>query len=91
MHDHVEWALLICRFSFGLRWRAWIQEFISTTLFSMLVSGSPSHLFNASSGSRQGDPLSPFRFTIVVEALSAPFCKAKEGGITDCFDVGSGV
>lgn len=57
----------------------------------MLVNGSPTRLFKASRCPRQRDPLSPFRFTIVVEALSAPFCKAKEGGINDGFDVGSGV
>nr|KYP41998.1 hypothetical protein KK1_036614 [Cajanus cajan] len=36
----------------------------------MLINESPSEEFKMSKGIRQGDPLSPFLFTIVVEGLT---------------------
>lgn len=41
-------------------------------------------------GLRLGDPLSPFFFTLVVEALSAMLLIAKEGGLIRGFEVGKG-
>lgn len=61
-------------------------------VFHLLLSrSSPSRLFRASRGLRQGDPLSPFLFTIVVEALRALLSKAKECGILEGFEFGKGV
>lgn len=55
----------------------------------MLVNGSPSPLFRASRGLRQGDHLSPFSFfTIVVEALSGLLQKSQEGKLIEGFEVG---
>ena len=43
---------------------------ISTVKFSILLNASPSDFFGSSRGIRQGDPLSPLHFDIVMEALS---------------------
>lgn len=71
---------MLIHFGFGDRWCRWIRECISTTSFSALVNRSPSRFFKACRGIRQGDPLSPFLFTIVAEALGALIVKAKDLG-----------
>lgn len=89
-YDHVEWCFvdyMLGHLGFSSKWRAWIWEGISST---SLINGSPCRLFKASLGLRQGDPLSPFMFTIVVKALSALFCMAKEIGLIEGCDVGGG-
>lgn len=62
-----------------------MHECISITSFSVLVNGSPSKLFKASRGIQQGDALSPFLFTIVVEAISSLLVKAREMGVISGF------
>ena len=80
-YDHVEWAFLddvLGKKGFGLRWRRWIMGCLSSANFSILINGRPRGKFMASRGLRQGDPLSPFLFTIVVDVLSRLMEKAQE-------------
>lgn len=51
---------------------------MSTASFAVLVNGGPSEFFSASKGLRQGDPLSPLLFIIVMEGLNGFICKAKK-------------
>lgn len=62
---------------FGKTWLNWIQQCISTAKAAVLVNGSPTKEFQLGRGLRQGIPLSPFLFNIVVEALSQLLQKAK--------------
>nr|XP_043619869.1 uncharacterized protein LOC122591684 [Erigeron canadensis] len=48
---------------------------------SVLVNGSPTAEYVGSRGLRQGDPLSPFLFLIVMEALSGMMKKAVASGL----------
>jgi hypothetical protein len=57
--------------------------------FSVLVNGNPSNIFSSSRGLRQGDPLSPFLFIIVMEALSKMLIATVGGGLLSGFSVGS--
>ena len=82
-YDHVSWSLLMAvlkKMGFGERWIKWIEWRISTMKFSILINGSPSDFFQSSRGLRQGDPLSPYLFVIVMEAFSCLLRRAISGG-----------
>lgn len=71
--DSVDWGFLqylMKRMGFGIKWRKWIHECVSSAYFPILINGSPKGFFPAQRGLRLGDPLFPFLFTIVGEALS---------------------
>ena len=79
--DMVDWDFLLCpmrKMGFGLKWRDWIKECVSTTTYSILINGSPKGFFPVERGLHQGDPLSPFRFAIVGEAVCRMLSKVED-------------
>ncbi|RVW35813.1 putative ribonuclease H protein [Vitis vinifera] len=61
---------------------------LSSSSFAILVNGNAKGWVKASRGLRQGDPLSPFLFTLVADVLSRLMIRAEEAGITEGFLVG---
>jgi hypothetical protein len=90
--DHVNWKFLLYmlkRCGFGDKWVYWISHCISSACHSVLVNGSLAGFFNSSRGLRQGDPLSPLLFIVVMEALSKMLSGAVDSGRLSCFSMGS--
>ena len=73
---------------FGPLWRRWIRGCLSSVSFSVFVNGRPRGKFKGSRGLRQGDPLSPFLFTLVADVFSRLIDKAKVCNVIRGFSVG---
>ncbi|RVW51561.1 putative mitochondrial protein [Vitis vinifera] len=90
-YDHVDWGFLdhvVERKGFNLKWRSWIRGYLSSSSFAILVNGNAKGWVKAFRGLRQGDPLFPFLFTLVVDVLSRLMIRAEETGLTEGFFVG---
>ena len=83
-YDHVNWEALLDllkRMGFGVRWCRWIRTFISTTQFSVLFNGTLADFFGSSRGLRQGDPLSPLLFLVMMEVFSKIMKRVEGAGL----------
>ena len=92
-YNHVNWDFLIYllqRCGFPRKWCDWIWFCISMVQFSVLINGSPQGFFASSRGLRQGDPLSPLLFVLIMETLSRLMDRAFGRGYLLGFEVGSG-
>jgi hypothetical protein len=77
------------RFGFGERWRGWMYECVSTVRFSVLINGTLEYFFDSSRGVRQGDPLSPLLFVMVMEVFSRMMNVVVEKELLAEFSMGS--
>ncbi|WVZ54094.1 LOW QUALITY PROTEIN: hypothetical protein U9M48_004954 [Paspalum notatum var. saurae] len=72
--DSVSWSFLIevmTHVGFGPRWRNLICLLLCTSSTRILVNGDPGESIKHQRGLRQGDPLSPMLFILVMEALNS--------------------
>lgn len=72
-YDTVSWKYLDSMMQlkgFGQKWCQMVGECLRSGTSSVLINASPTYEFSLSRGLRQGDPLSPFLFTLVMEGLN---------------------
>lgn len=77
--DTVRWDFLfdtLKAFQFPAIFIEWIKACTTSAVFSIKLNGTLAGFFGSSRGLRQGDPLSPFLFVIVMEMLSLHLNKA---------------
>ncbi|GJW82711.1 RNA-directed DNA polymerase, eukaryota [Tanacetum coccineum] len=90
--DSVRWDHLddiLGKFGFGNTWRGWIKGCLSSSKASVFVNGSPTDEFTFHRGLRQGDPLSPFLFILVMESLHVSFQRLIDRGMFTPVTVGN--
>jgi hypothetical protein len=77
--NSVAWSFLleIMEFvGFSRLWREWTIVLLSTASTKVVMNGNPGERISHAHGLRQGDPLSPMLFLLVMEALNALIHKA---------------
>ncbi|MCH80733.1 LINE-1 reverse transcriptase like, partial [Trifolium medium] len=90
-YDSVDWGFLeymLRRFGFCDKWVEWMQACVFAGSMSILVNGSPTREISIQRGLKQGDPLAPFLFLLVVEGLGGVMRKAVELNLFKGFTVG---
>ncbi|GJY87143.1 RNA-directed DNA polymerase, eukaryota, partial [Tanacetum coccineum] len=83
-YDSVRWDYLeavLISFGFGAKWVAWIRGCLLSSKASVLVNGSPTKEFQFFRGLKQGDPLAPFLFILVMESLHLSFSRLIDAGM----------
>jgi hypothetical protein len=86
-YDRVDWDFLkkvMQRLGFSHRWVDWIMSCVTSVRYQVKFNGNLLDSFSPSRGLRQGDPLSPFLFLFVSDALSTLLQKeVTDGGIVE--------
>jgi hypothetical protein len=72
-YDHVDWGflrLVLLQVGLSLEATDWILGCVTSANFVVLINGRPTNFFKSNRGLRQGCPLSPLLFLLVIEGLS---------------------
>ncbi|GJW13276.1 RNA-directed DNA polymerase, eukaryota [Tanacetum coccineum] len=82
--DSVKWEYILdtlMAFGFGQKWCKWINGCFATAMGSVLDNGSPTSEFQFQKGLKQGDPISPFLFILIMETLHLSFNRVIEANL----------
>ena len=82
--DTVNWSFLLSllqHLGFSRRWLDWISLILFSASTRVILNGCPRRRICHARGLRQGDPLSPLLFVLVMESLNALLKLAEERGL----------
>ncbi|GKC94156.1 RNA-directed DNA polymerase, eukaryota [Tanacetum coccineum] len=83
-YDSIRWDYLLDvleSFGFGPVWCNWIRGSLNSAKASILVNGSPTNEFSLHCGLKQGDPLAPYLFILVMESLHLSIRRLVDNGL----------
>lgn len=84
--EFLKWVLE--RKGFGNRLIRWIMGCLGNPHFSIMLNGVLKRFFGSSRDLWEGDPLSTFLFTLVMDAFSALMSNTMEHSLIDDFPIG---
>lgn len=79
-YDRVDWSFLraiLWKMGFGDKFVSLIWEFISTVSYKILLGGREIGSVLSTRGIRQGDPISPYLFILILEVLDSMIYRHK--------------
>uniref|UniRef100_A0A0A8ZJQ1 Reverse transcriptase domain-containing protein n=1 Tax=Arundo donax TaxID=35708 RepID=A0A0A8ZJQ1_ARUDO len=82
--DSVSWSFLLDvlqHLGLGRRWCNLLCLLLSTSSTQVLVNGEPGEVITHQRGLRQGDPLSPMLFVLVMDVLNSIIVRAGQEGL----------
>ena len=82
-YDRVSWTFLqviLSKTGFDVSFITWVMSSLTSISFSILINGVASRFFRSGRGLKQGCPLAPLLFPVVVEGLGRAPLAAKECG-----------
>nr|GEV30049.1 RNA-directed DNA polymerase, eukaryota [Tanacetum cinerariifolium] len=91
-YDSVRWDFLddiLKNFGFCEKWCKWIQSCLRSSRGSIIINGSPTKELQFFKGLKQGDPLSPFLFILIMKSLHLSFQRVVDAGIFKGIKLGS--
>jgi hypothetical protein len=82
-YDRVDWEFLeemLSSRGFGSKWIRWVMSLVKGGSVSLRINDENSPYFKTGKGLRQGDPLAPLLFNLVVNVFSRMLSKAANNG-----------
>jgi len=83
-YDCINWdflRLILLQCGFELVTTNWVMGCVASTVFAILINGEVKKFIQSKRGLRQGYPLSPFLFILVMEGLSIMLKKGQAEGV----------
>jgi len=82
--DSVAWSFLLevlAHLGFSNGWCNLIANLLKSASTQVLLNGEPGNFISHQRGLRQGDPLSPMLFILVMDVLNSMFCRVDQEGL----------